>query len=94
MKLETYLYNKVVQDAKSIVDIANELKTIRMLEDSDLFSKEKMINAEWEPYQLRTIKNLISNIYIILELDEIKGTCDKYKLYTLGKQYTHLLEED
>lgn len=77
MKLETYLYNKVKEDASYIVDIATELKSIRMLEDNDLLSKDKQMNPVYEERKLRDIKNALSNIYLILELHEVVGMCDQ-----------------
>lgn len=76
MKIQSNLYSKTKEDARYIAEVATELGTIsKLIENGRL--DEKVINDQFEYKQLRSIKNAISNIYLLLDLHEVKGIADQ-----------------
>ena len=76
MNFEKSQYRRVKEDARYISEIASNLETIKMLDEQGAL-KPSSIHENYEKRQLRDIKNALSNIYLILELNNVKGVADQ-----------------
>ena len=76
MKTTKELYDSAMADAKQIEIIATKMGLIRDLERQEILIEEK-IRPDYEYSQKRAIKNLVSNIYLVLDLHEVKGIADE-----------------
>ena len=76
MSKETHILNKVAEEGKLITKLGTELSYLKMLEDNSLIKDGKSFRSGYEERQLRDIKNAITNIYLMLDLHEVKGMCD------------------
>ena len=63
-------------DARQVAEIATQLGFLADLEKVNVLVEGK-IRSDYEESRLRDIKNLISNIYLLLELHEVKGIVDE-----------------
>ncbi|MCI5967051.1 MAG: hypothetical protein MRZ42_01540 [Tenericutes bacterium] len=72
---DKYVLDKVSEEGRLITKIATELGYMKTLEDNDLIAGDR-VKAGYEKQQLKTIKNAITNIYLMLDLHEVKGMCD------------------
>ena len=76
LKFEEHLYRKVKEDASYIAEIATTLTTIKSLDKQNVL-KPSSISNSYEARKLKDIKNALSNIYLILELHEVKCFADE-----------------
>ena len=75
MKTEQHIYKKAKEDARYISEIATKLEFLTNLEEQDLLHTEK-IRSNYEEQRKREIKNALTNIYLLLDLHEVKGVAD------------------
>lgn len=76
LKVEHYQYQRVKEEAQYIVELSTKLEAIKNLEEQSLLKPSSNLES-FEKRQLRDIKNLITNIYLTLNLQEIEGICDE-----------------
>ena len=76
IKLEKYQYARVKEEANYIAELATKLETIKNLDEQNLLKPSSNLEI-FENRQLRDIKNLITNIYLTLNLQEVEGICDE-----------------
>lgn len=76
MNIEKFMYQRTKEGAREIVDIATTLETIVSLSNQGAIEEGK-ISSVYEKRQLRSIKNIISNIYLNLGLQEVEGMMDE-----------------
>ncbi len=76
MNIEKFMYQRTKEGAREIVDIATTLETIVSLSNQGAIEEGK-ISSVYERRQLRSIKNIISNIYLNLGLQEVEGMMDE-----------------
>ena len=76
MKINQGLYGQAKMDARQATEIATQLEYLASLKQQKVLVEEK-IRDNYEESKLRDIKNLITNIYLVLELHEVKGIADE-----------------
>lgn len=76
MKIQTRAYEQAKVDATKIVEIATELRFLGKMEEQDVVVKEKN-RSGYEESRLRDMKNLITNLYLTLELQDVRGVADE-----------------
>lgn len=76
MKIKQNLYDQAKMDSRQITEITTQLSFLASLEKQDVLKGEK-IRSNYEESRLRDIKNLITNIYLTLDLHEIRGMADQ-----------------
>lgn len=76
MNLNQGLYGQAKMDARQVTEITTQLEYLALLKQQKVLVEEK-IRDNYEQSRLRDIKNLISNIYLTLELHEVKGIADQ-----------------
>lgn len=76
MKINQGLYGQAKMDARQVTEIATQLEYLALMKQQNVLIEEK-IRGDYEESRLRDIKNLITNIYLTLDLHEIKGIADE-----------------
>lgn len=76
MKINQNLYDRTKMDSRQIAEVATQLEFLASLEKQEVLIEGK-IRSDYEVSRLRDIKNLITNIYLMLDLHEIKGIADQ-----------------
>ena len=76
MKINQELYGQAKMDARKIAEITTQLEYLALLKEQNVLVEGK-IRDNYEESRLRDIKNLISNIYLVLDLHEVKGIADE-----------------
>lgn len=76
MNIKQNLYGQAKMDSKQITEITTQLEFLRSLEQQNVLIEGK-IRSDYEESRLRDVKNLLSNIYLMLDLHEVKGIADQ-----------------
>lgn len=76
MKIEQNLYEQAMMDSRHISQVATQLEFMSNMEKQGVLNAEK-VREDYEESRLRDIKNLLSNIYLTLDLHEIRGMADE-----------------
>lgn len=76
MKSSKNFYANAKNNSKHITEIATKLEFMAIFEDSKVLVEGK-IREDYEESNLREIKNMITNIYLSLNLHEIQGMADE-----------------
>jgi hypothetical protein len=76
VKIKQNLYDQAKMDSRQITEIATQLAFLTSLEKQSVLIKDK-IRSDYEESRLRDVKNLITNIYLSLDLHEIRGMADQ-----------------
>lgn len=76
MNIKQNLYGQAKMDSKQITEITTQLEFLGSLEEQNVLIEGK-IRSDYEESRLRDIKNLLSNIYLMLDLHEVKGIADQ-----------------
>lgn len=75
METDKHLYTRAKEDARYITEITTQLEFLAMLEGQGVI-KEGTVDSSYEAKRKRDIKNALANIYLVLNLHEVKGIAD------------------
>ena len=75
MKTAPHLFGRAKQDAQHITELTTQLAFMAELQKQGVLKDEK-INKDYEERRKREIKNALANIYLVLDLHEVKGRAD------------------
>ena len=76
MQIDKHLYGGVKQDARYITEIATQLEYLAQLEKDGAVTIDGQTMLNYEKRRLREIKNMLANIYLVLDLHDVKGRVD------------------
>jgi len=77
MHIDKHMYSRAKQDARHITEIATQLEYLAQLEKDGVVTIEEQTSTDYEQRRRREIKNMLSNIYLVLDLHEVKGIADQ-----------------
>ena len=75
LKTAPHLFGRAKQDARHITELTTQLEFLALLQEQGVVEDEK-IKKEYEERCKREIKNTLANIYLVLDLHEVKGRVD------------------